>query len=70
MSEVKLVEALAVLDILKAAGPGSLTSPEKSRAGPGSKAGECGGEARERTTQTGWHPRLPRRGARAARGQR
>ena len=44
MSEVKLVEA-AVLDTLKAAGPGFLTSPEKSRAGPGSKAGECDGEA-------------------------
>ena len=45
MSEVKLVEALAVLDTLKAAGPGFLTSPEKSRAGPGSEAGERGGEA-------------------------
>ena len=45
MSEVKPVEALAVLDTLKAAGPGFLTSPEKSRAGPGSEAGERGGEA-------------------------
>ena len=33
MAEVKLAEALAVLDVLKAPGPGSLTSEEKFRAG-------------------------------------
>jgi len=33
MAEVKLVEALAVLDVLKAPGPGSLTSAEKFRVG-------------------------------------
>lgn len=33
MAEVKLAEALAVLDVLKAPGPGSLTNAEKFRAG-------------------------------------
>ena len=33
MAEVKLAEALAVLDVLKAPGPGSLTSEEKFLAG-------------------------------------
>ena len=33
MAEVKLAEALAVLDVLKAPGPASLTSMEKWRAG-------------------------------------
>ena len=33
MTEVKLVEALAVLDVLKAPGPGCLTNAEKYRAG-------------------------------------
>ena len=33
MAEVKLAEALAVLDVLKAPGPGSLSSAEKYRVG-------------------------------------
>ena len=32
-AEVRLAEALAVLDVLKAPGPGSLTNEEKHRAG-------------------------------------
>ncbi len=35
MAEVKLAEALAVLDVLKAPGPGSLTSEERYLAGNG-----------------------------------
>lgn len=38
MAEVKLFEALAVLDVLKAPGPGSLTSAEKFRAGQAARA--------------------------------
>ena len=48
-AEVRLAEALAVLDVLKAPGPGSLTNEEKHRAGVG--GGEealAGGEARGR----------------------
>ena len=38
MAEVKLAEALAVLDVLKAPGPGSLTSEEKFLAGQAARA--------------------------------
>ena len=38
MAEVKLTEALAVLDVLKAPGPGSLTSAEKYRVGEMTRA--------------------------------
>ena len=38
MAEVKLAEALAVLDVLKAPGPGCLTSAEKFRAGEAARA--------------------------------
>lgn len=38
MAEVKLAEALAVLDVLKAPGPGSLTNEEKFRAGEAARA--------------------------------
>lgn len=38
MAEVKLAEALAVLDVLKAPGPGSLSSLEKYRAGQAARA--------------------------------
>ncbi len=38
MAEVKLAEAAAVLDVLKAPGPGSLSSAEKHRAGEAARA--------------------------------
>ncbi len=45
MAEVKLAEALAVLDVLKAPGPGCLTNEEKFLAGAGGQGGEPAGEA-------------------------
>ena len=46
MAEVKLAEALAVLDVLKAPGPGCLTNEEKYLAGQAARGGEPGGQAR------------------------
>ena len=53
MAEVKLAEALAVLDVLKAPGPASLTSMEKWRAGE---------LARERSPLVDTQEHLPRPG--------
>lgn len=44
LAEVRLAEALAVLDVLKAPGPGSLSNSEKHRAGQAARA--MAGEAR------------------------
>lgn len=47
MAEVKLAEALAVLDVLKAPGPGSLTNEERRRAGEAARASGHGVRLRD-----------------------
>lgn len=68
MAEVKLAEALAVLDVLKAPGPGSLTSAERYRAGQAAReasplvrlADVCGTLSIPKSTYLGQRARLSR----------